>query len=88
MRRAPRCHHDNAARILVLPVENLGHPENDDFAAGITDHTAGRLAAAQGLAVISPSTAPRYTRTRGPLWAHGGAGLCRFMDAAYKRLDF
>jgi TolB-like protein/DNA-binding winged helix-turn-helix (wHTH) protein/tetratricopeptide (TPR) repeat protein len=55
-----------AARIVVLPFENLGRPEDDYFAAGITDEITGRLASVQGLAVISPSTALQYARTKKP----------------------
>ncbi len=49
-------------RIVVLPFENLGAPEDDYLAAGLTDVISGRLAAVPGLAIISQSTARQYTK--------------------------
>ena len=49
-------------RIMVLPFENLGAPEDDYLATGLTDEISGRLAAVQGLAIISQSTARQYTK--------------------------
>ncbi len=48
-------------RVVVLPFESLGPPEDAYFAAGITDEITGRLAAVRELTVISPSTAARYS---------------------------
>jgi TolB-like protein/DNA-binding winged helix-turn-helix (wHTH) protein/tetratricopeptide (TPR) repeat protein len=50
-------------RMVVLPFDSLGSPEDAYFAAGITDEITGRLAAVRGLTVISPSTAARYAGT-------------------------
>jgi non-specific serine/threonine protein kinase len=50
-------------RIVVLPFENLGPPEDQYFAAGITDEITTRLAAARGLGVISRTSATRYDRS-------------------------
>ena len=49
--------------IVVLPFENLGPPEDGYFADGITEEVTGRLAALQGLGVISRTSATRYKNT-------------------------
>jgi len=43
-------------RIVVLPFENLGTPDDAYFAAGLTIEIAARLAAVKGLAVVSPAS--------------------------------
>jgi TolB-like protein/Tfp pilus assembly protein PilF len=50
------------ARLVVLPFENLGAPEDAYFAAGMTDEIIGRLANLRGLVVISRTTAIGYDR--------------------------
>ncbi len=50
-------------RIVVLPFENLGAPEDAYFAAGMTDEITGRLAQVSGLGVISRTSAVQYDRT-------------------------
>jgi serine/threonine protein kinase/tetratricopeptide (TPR) repeat protein len=50
------------ARIIVLPFENLGEPEDGYFAAGVTDEITSRLAGVRTLAVISRTTATQYDR--------------------------
>jgi TolB-like protein/Flp pilus assembly protein TadD len=50
------------ARVVVLPFENLGPPEDAYFAAGITEEIIGRLANLKGLTVISRTTAIGYDR--------------------------
>jgi TolB-like protein/tetratricopeptide (TPR) repeat protein len=50
------------ARIVVLPFENLGPPQDAYFAAGVTEEIMSRLASLQGLAVISRTTAIGYDR--------------------------
>jgi serine/threonine protein kinase/tetratricopeptide (TPR) repeat protein len=50
------------ARIVVLPFQNLGAPEDAYFAAGLTDEVITRLANLQGLSVISRTTALGYDR--------------------------
>ncbi len=50
--------------IVVLPFENLGPPEDGYFADGITEEVTSRLAALQGLGVISRTSASRYKDTK------------------------
>ncbi|MGD1149479.1 MAG: protein kinase [Thermoanaerobaculaceae bacterium] len=50
------------ARIVVLPFENLGAPEDAYFAAGMTEEITSRLANVHGLDVISRTSALEYTR--------------------------
>ena len=47
-------------RLVVLPFENLGPPEDEWFADGMTDEITGRLAGIHGLAVISRQSAIHY----------------------------
>ncbi|MEE9230987.1 MAG: serine/threonine-protein kinase, partial [Acidobacteriota bacterium] len=49
--------------IVVLPFENLGSPDDDYFAAGMTEEITSRLAAVRGLGVISRKSAIRYANT-------------------------
>jgi serine/threonine protein kinase/tetratricopeptide (TPR) repeat protein len=49
-------------RLVVLPFENLGEPDDAYFSAGITEEIISRLANLQGLAVISRTTAIGYNR--------------------------
>jgi TolB-like protein/Flp pilus assembly protein TadD/tRNA A-37 threonylcarbamoyl transferase component Bud32 len=49
--------------IVVLPFENLGPPEDEYFAAGMTEEITSRLAAVSGLGVISRTSAFQYDRT-------------------------
>jgi len=50
-------------RIVVLPFENLGSPEDAYFAAGMTEEITSRLAGVRTLAVASRTTAMEYDRT-------------------------
>jgi TolB-like protein/DNA-binding winged helix-turn-helix (wHTH) protein/Flp pilus assembly protein TadD len=50
-------------KLVVLPFENLGPPEDEYLAAGITDEISGRLAGVGGLSVISRTSAAQYART-------------------------
>ena len=47
-------------RIVVLPFENLGSPDDEYFADGITEELISRLAAVSGLQVISRTSALYY----------------------------
>ncbi len=47
-------------RLVVLPFENLGPPEDEDLADGLTSTITARLAGIHGLAPISYHTAMRY----------------------------
>jgi non-specific serine/threonine protein kinase len=49
--------------IVVLPFENLGEPEDEYFAAGITEEITSRLAAVKSLGVISRNSALQYATT-------------------------
>lgn len=49
--------------IVVLPFENLGLPEDEYFADGVTEEITSRLAALHELGVISRSSATRYKKT-------------------------
>ncbi|PWB70345.1 MAG: hypothetical protein C3F15_13940, partial [Holophagae bacterium] len=51
-------------KIVVLPFENLGSPEDAYFASGMADEITSRLANVQGLGVISRTTAAQYEHTR------------------------
>ncbi|NIM91447.1 MAG: protein kinase, partial [Candidatus Aminicenantes bacterium] len=53
---------DLEKKIVVLPFENLGLPEDEYFAAGMTEEITSRLAAVSGLGVISRSSAVQYDR--------------------------
>ena len=50
-------------KLAVLPFENLGAPEDEYFADGITDEITSRLAVIQGLAVISRTSSKKYKNT-------------------------
>jgi len=49
--------------LVVLPFENLGSPEDEYFANGITDAITARLAGMSGLGVISRQSAIQYKKT-------------------------
>jgi serine/threonine protein kinase/tetratricopeptide (TPR) repeat protein len=49
-------------RIVVLPFENLGPPETEYFAAGVTEEITSRLAEVAGIAVLSRTSAVGYDR--------------------------
>jgi serine/threonine protein kinase/tetratricopeptide (TPR) repeat protein len=49
--------------LVVLPFENLGPPEDEYFADGMTDEITNRLSALHGLDVISRNSAIQYKNT-------------------------
>ncbi len=49
--------------LAVLPFENLGDPEKEYFADGITDEITGRLSRISGLGVIARSSAREYKKS-------------------------
>ncbi|UCG51014.1 MAG: protein kinase [Candidatus Latescibacterota bacterium] len=49
--------------LVVLPFENLGSPEEEYFAAGITEEITSRLASVRELGVISRKSAVHYAGT-------------------------
>jgi TolB-like protein/DNA-binding winged helix-turn-helix (wHTH) protein/Flp pilus assembly protein TadD len=59
---------DSGARermmIVVLPFENLGSPEDEYFADGMTDEITSRLSRVGGLGVISRYSAAQYRSTQ------------------------
>jgi serine/threonine-protein kinase len=50
-------------KLVVLPFENLGAPEDEYFADGITDEITSKLAVVRGLRVISRTSATKYKNT-------------------------
>lgn len=48
--------------IVVLPFENLGPPEDEYFAAGVTEEITSRLSSVRELGVISRTSALQYDR--------------------------
>jgi len=50
-------------RLVVLPFENLGAPEDEYFADGITDEITARIASISRLEVIGRSSAIQYKKT-------------------------
>ena len=50
-------------RLAVLPFENLGQPEDDYFADGVSDAVRGKLTALPGLAVIARTSSLQYRKT-------------------------
>ncbi|MEE9443102.1 MAG: protein kinase [candidate division Zixibacteria bacterium] len=51
---------DDVPLIAVLPFDNLGPPEDEYFADGMTEEITSRLAGIQGLGVISRTSAIKY----------------------------
>jgi len=52
-----------AKGIAVLPFENLGAPDDEYFADGMTDAVRGKLAAVPGLQVIARTSSAPYKKT-------------------------
>ena len=50
-------------RVVVLPFENLGAPEDDYFTDGIADAVRGKLTGVHGLEVIARSSSISYKKT-------------------------
>jgi TolB-like protein/Flp pilus assembly protein TadD len=50
-------------RIAVLPFENLGSPEDDYFADGISDEVRGKLTSLPGIQVIARGSSTPYRKT-------------------------
>jgi TolB-like protein/Flp pilus assembly protein TadD len=61
-------------KIVVLPFENQGEPDDEYFADGMTDEITTRLAAMKGLAVISRASAMQFKKAR-PALSEIGAQL-------------
>jgi TolB-like protein/predicted Ser/Thr protein kinase len=54
---------DDRIRLAVLPFDNLGDPEDEYFADGMTEEIIGKLAGLSGLGVISRTSSMRYKGT-------------------------
>lgn len=54
----------NLKMLVVLPFENLGPPEDEYFADGITEEVTSRLSALQGLGVISRTSAKHFKESQ------------------------
>jgi eukaryotic-like serine/threonine-protein kinase len=54
---------DGPRRLAVLPFENLGPPEDDFFADGITDEIRGKLSGLSELQVTASSSSSQYRGT-------------------------
>ncbi|HEX9735595.1 MAG TPA: protein kinase [Thermoanaerobaculia bacterium] len=65
-------------RIAVLSFKNLGSPDDEYFAAGITEEITSRLAAVSALKVISHNAALHYGRVE-----HDGPQIGRELGADY-----
>jgi serine/threonine-protein kinase len=50
-------------RLAVLPFENLGSPEDEYFADGVTDEVRGKLASLAGLQVTARSSSGQYKKS-------------------------
>jgi TolB-like protein/Flp pilus assembly protein TadD len=53
-------------RVAVLPFENLGQPNDEYFADGMTDAVRGKLVMIPGLAVIARTSSSLYKQTTKP----------------------
>lgn len=51
-------------RIVVLPFENLGAPEDEYFADGMTDEIIARLTGVREMSVIARNSAMQYRKTK------------------------
>src|SRR3954451_23685130 len=56
-----------AKSVVVLPFENVGRPEDEYFADGVTEEITNRLTGIGGLRVISRNSAKQYKTTQKPL---------------------
>ena len=65
--RAPDVPATAIKSVVVLPFENLGRPEDDYFADGVTEEITNRLTGIGGLRVISRNSAKQYKQTSKPL---------------------
>ncbi len=56
-----------APLLAVLPFENLGTPEQEYFADGLTDEVSTRLSGLSGLGVIARTSASQYKKSPKPI---------------------
>lgn len=69
---------DDGIRLAVLPFENLGQPEDEYFADGMTDEITAKLAGIGGLRVTSRTSAVYYKGSDKPL-----KDIARELDVDY-----
>jgi TolB-like protein len=60
LRRPGSVSNNDRPTLAVLPFENLGAPEDEYFADGLTEEMTSRLAEVSGLGVVSRTSAMRY----------------------------
>jgi serine/threonine-protein kinase len=65
--RPPPASVSEAPRIVVLPFTNLGSPEDEYFADGVTEEVTTRIGATSGLGVIARSSAETYRKSDKPI---------------------
>lgn len=58
--------------LVVLPFENLGAPDRDYFADGITEEITSKLSGLSGLGVIARTSAMQYRKTQKSVGQIGG----------------
>ena len=63
LRARPEAGTAGPKRLAVLPFENLGGPEDEYFADGVTDEVRGKLAALPDLEVIARASSGEYKQT-------------------------
>lgn len=61
--KGPIASKDISQTVIVLPFENLGSPDDNYFAKGITDEITSRLSMIKGLSIISPLSAARFVES-------------------------
>jgi eukaryotic-like serine/threonine-protein kinase len=64
LRTRPDAEATRPKRVAVLPFENLGGPEDEYFADGISDELRGKLAALPTLQVTARSSSSQYKQTK------------------------
>jgi serine/threonine protein kinase/tetratricopeptide (TPR) repeat protein len=62
-KRPPTVPSDGVKRIAVLPFENLGSPEDDYFADGMSDEVRSKLTSLPGIEVIARASSTTYKKT-------------------------
>ena len=63
LRTRPAAEPAGPRRVAVLPFENLGGPENEYFADGLTDAVRGKLTSLPGLQVTARGSSSQYKKT-------------------------
>ncbi|MGQ0765613.1 MAG: protein kinase domain-containing protein [Gemmatimonadota bacterium] len=67
--RSPAAGHDpdGNPRLVVLPLRNVGAPEDEYFTEGVTEEITSRLSSVANLAVIARASALQYRNTEKPI---------------------